>query len=97
MEHKYERIGTAPGTEDNQKNKTVYVRPEQNLKVALEVTVNSGKNYAIEFLLEKDFFEAEWQWWALLVKVKLLGTYINHDQVKTVYELQVRTSTCLQH
>lgn len=52
----------------------MYVRPQQKLKVVLKVSDNRGKSYATEFLLEKDRFEGECPWWALLMKVKRVGT-----------------------
>lgn len=74
----------------------MYTRPSRNLKVLLKAFGIRAKSYTAEFLIENDCFDGEWPWWALFVKVKRLNTFTDHSQVKTTYELQVRTSKCVK-
>ncbi|XP_063876059.1 location of vulva defective 1-like [Scylla paramamosain] len=91
----YFYITNASTTEGEQINTTMYVRPQQGLKVLLGVE-GSAKYYAW-FFLEKDCFKGDRQWWdELWVKVKRMGTNTFFNQVLTTYKLQVRTSTCIK-
>lgn len=98
---KYEPIITVSPIVVDQINRTVYVRPQESLTVLLKVFGENTTSYTAEFLLKKDCFEDEWQsvsqWWALFIKVMRSDTNSNDNQdVKTTYEFQVRTSTCVK-
>ncbi|MPC64854.1 hypothetical protein E2C01_058976 [Portunus trituberculatus] len=95
VDQEYLKITTAHRTYE-QINTNMYVRPQRDLRVVLGVE-GSDKNHTAEFVMERDCFKGDWQWWELWVKMKELGTYKDlFSQVKAIYNLQVRTSECIK-
>ncbi|KAK8379160.1 hypothetical protein O3P69_019183 [Scylla paramamosain] len=79
----YYHITSANPTSDKNITASMCVRPHHHLKVV--VGVEGSDKYHKEFLLEKDCFPGDQQWWMLLVEVELWNTDPQHRGDKIQY------------
>ncbi|XP_063854120.1 uncharacterized protein LOC135096516 [Scylla paramamosain] len=86
----YYHITSANATSDKNITASMCVRPHHHLKVV--VGVEGSDKYHKEFLLEKDCFPGDQQWWMLLVEVELWNTDPNTGETK--YSIFMRLAEC---
>ncbi|MPC38982.1 hypothetical protein E2C01_032501 [Portunus trituberculatus] len=93
-DHEYRFITAAHESSDLQINTTVYVHPQQDLKILLNL---EGSHEYIKLVLDEHCFSGDdWQWWTLWMQVKLLGIGGIPGRDWTDYKFQVRTNMCIK-